>query len=70
MHPVGGWEQPPPLTPSSDEATFKRLILAQGKKKGGVVPKFVKKLDEVPVIDLPPAQPMRVVVSLADRSLV
>jgi hypothetical protein len=34
------------------------------------MPKFVKKLEEVPVIDLPPAQPMSVVVSLADRALV
>jgi hypothetical protein len=71
MCPIGGREQPPPLTPSVDEATFRRLLLAQGKKKeGGGVPNFVKKLDEVPEIDLPPTQPMSFFVSLADRALV
>jgi hypothetical protein len=71
MRLVGGREQSPPLSPSVDEATFRRLLLAQGKKKeGGALPKFVKKLDEVPVINLPPTQPMSVVVSLADRALV
>ena len=71
MCPIGGGEQLPPLSPSDNEAAFKRLLLTQGKKKeGGIVPKFVKKLDEVPEIDLPPTQPMSVVVSLADRALV
>jgi hypothetical protein len=43
MCPIGGGEQPPPLTPYVDEAAFIRLLLAQGKKKeGGVIPKFVK----------------------------
>jgi hypothetical protein len=47
------------------------LLLTQGKKKeGGMLPKFVKKLKELPVIGLPPAQPMRVVISLADMALV
>jgi hypothetical protein len=71
MFPIGGREQLPPLTPFVDEASFRRLLLSQGKKKeGGVVSKFVKKLDEVPEINLPPAQPMSVVVSLADQALV
>jgi hypothetical protein len=61
MSPIGGGEQPPPPSPSIDEETFRRLLLTQGKKReGGDLPKFVKKLEEVPVIDLPPAQPMSV----------
>jgi hypothetical protein len=33
-------------------------------------PSFVKRLDSIPKIDLPPDHPMRVVVSLSDRGLV
>jgi hypothetical protein len=70
MSPNEGEEQPPPLQPSIDEATFIWLLLTQGKKKeGGVMPKFVKNLEEILVIDLPSAQPMSVVVSLADQAL-
>jgi len=70
MFPIGGGEQLPPLTPFVDEASFGRLLLSQGKKKEGrFVSKFIKKLDEVLEINLPPAQPMSVVVSLADWAL-
>jgi hypothetical protein len=68
MSSAGGGEPPPPPPSSTDEATFRRLVISQGKKKvGEAIPKFVRKLEEVPVIALPLDQPMSVVVSLADQ---
>jgi hypothetical protein len=60
--------EPPPL-PIVD--AFRRLLIAEGKLPASDPPsKFVKKLDEIPSIALPPDQPMQIAVSLADRALV
>jgi hypothetical protein len=68
MSSSGGGESSPPPPSSTDEVTFRRLIIAQGKKKvTKAIPKFVRKLEEVHVIALPPDQPMSVVVSLANQ---
>jgi hypothetical protein len=68
MSSSGGGEPLPPPPSSTDEAAFRRLIISQGKKKvAEAIPKFVRKLEEVPVIALPLDQPMSVVISLADR---
>jgi hypothetical protein len=71
MRSTGGGESPLPPLPSADEEAFRRLVNAQGKKKvGRAMPKFVRKLEDVPVINLPLDQPMSVVIPLADRDLV
>jgi hypothetical protein len=71
MSSTGGSEPPLPPPSSTDEESFRRLVNSQGKKKvGGAMPKFVRNLEDVPVIDLPPDQPMSVAISLADRDLV
>jgi hypothetical protein len=71
MSSAGGGESPLPPPPSADEEAFRILVNAQGKKKvGGAMPKFIRKLEDVPVIDLPPDQPMSVVIPLEDRALV
>ena len=45
--PGGGDTDPPP--PISDEDAFKRLIASGGKCKASLsVPKFIKKLEEIP----------------------
>ena len=50
--PGGGDSAPPPL--SSEEDAFRKLIASGGKRKiPSTVPKFIKKLDEIPEIALP-----------------
>ena len=47
----GGDSAPPP--PISDEDAFRRLIASGGKRKVPLsVPKFIKKLEEIPEIAL------------------
>ena len=66
-----GSEQSPLPPPLADATAFKRLVIAQGKKPAfALPPKFVKKLDDVLVIALPPEQPMQIAVSLVDQALV
>jgi hypothetical protein len=49
-----------PLPPPSAEASFRKLLAAQGKKlPPAAPPSFVKKLDSIPEIELPPDHPMR-----------
>ena len=55
----------------ADADAFHKLIASSSLKPSSViVPNFVKKLDEIPVIDLPPQHPMHIAVSLVDRALV
>jgi hypothetical protein len=68
MAASGGGEPPPP---PSTEASFRKLLAAQGKKlPPAAPPSFIKKLDSIPEIELPPDHPMRVAISLSDRGLV
>ena len=60
---------PPPPPPLEIEA-FKLLITSQPKKKKQLSSKFVKWLDEIPSVALPPEGPMRVALSLANQALV
>ena len=61
---------PPPIY-LEDSVAFNNLIAGKSMKLGSaLVPKFVKKLDEVPIIELPPQHPIHIAVSLADRALV
>jgi hypothetical protein len=71
MISTGGGESPLPPLPFIDEESFRRLVNAQGKKKvGGAMPKLVRKLEDVPVIDLPPDQAMSVLIPFANQDLV
>jgi hypothetical protein len=68
MPSQGGGEPPPPPSPTT---SFRKLIAACRKKAPQAeAPSFVKKLDDVLEINLPPEQPMKVAISLADRGLV
>ena len=62
---------PPPPSPSAKEAAFARLVAANGKKADAAPPpKFVKKLDAIPEIELSPEKTIHLAVSLADRALI
>lgn len=58
---------PPPLSPSE---AFNRLLAGLPKKKNFEAAKFVKKLEDIPVISLPPETPIQVALSLAERALI
>jgi hypothetical protein len=63
----GGESSPPPSTTDS----FCKLLATQGKKLPPVAPpSFVKKLESILEIVLPPDHPMSVAVSLSDHGLV
>jgi len=71
MSSAGGGSPPPSPLPSADEAAFARLVKANGKKVDSAPPpKFVKKLDAIPEIELPPDKTIHLVVALTDRALV
>ena len=60
--PNDGSGDPPPAS-LDDSVASSNLIAGRSMEYGsGPVPKFVKKLDEVPIIDLPPQHPMHIVV--------
>jgi len=64
-------EEPSPPPPSSSTAeAFKILLASLPKKKCMEVAKFVKRLEDIPVIALPPEGLIQVALSLADRALV
>jgi hypothetical protein len=70
MAAPGGGIPAPPSTKSIEDA-FRRLIHSQGKKSSPPeIPKFIKKLDEIPEITLPEENPMKIAVALANRGLV
>ena len=61
----------PPPGPNVETLAFKALIARKSKVvPQTVILKFIKRLEEVPTIDLPPLHPMQVAISLADRALV
>ena len=50
---------------------FDRLIANLDKRSGKrEVPKFVKQIEDVPEVALPPEETIRVALSLADRALI
>ena len=66
--PGGG--NSPPSPPISDEDTFRRLLSVAGKKLvAPQIPKFIKKLDEIPEIVLPEEKPIKIALALAERGL-
>ena len=66
--PGGGLSSSSPL---SAEEAFRRLLSAPGLKPAAPsIPKFIKKLDAVPEIDLPTEQPIKIALALAERGLV
>eukprot|EP00253_Pinus_taeda_P020733 PITA_20733 len=67
--PGGGESAPTPPLSSAD--VFRRLLTQKGKKHQHVeVPKFIKKLDEIPEIALPEEQSIKISLALSDRGLV
>lgn len=61
----------PPSSPSADDAAFERLVQASRKKVGSTPPlKFVKKLDAIPEIELPPEHNIPMAVCLAEKALI
>lgn len=65
--PQGSSSSPLPLSPSK---AFNRLLVGLPKKKTPEPSKFVKKLDDIPAISLPPETPMQVALSLSERALI
>ena len=57
-------------TPLDAEAAFSSLLASLPKKKKSKATKFVKKLDDVFEVSLPPEGPIQVALSLADQALV
>ena len=50
---------------------FDRLISSHNRRSGkGEPPKFVKRLEDVPEVTLPPEETIRVALSLADQALI
>jgi len=67
--PGGGFS--PPSAPTSAEEAFRRLLKSPGfKPVAPSIPKFIKKLDAVPEIDLPSEEPIKIALALAERGLV
>ena len=58
-------------SPGPKSAAFDRIIGTQNKRSGPRdLPKFVKRVEDVPEVALPPEETMRVALSLADRALI
>ena len=56
--------------PTRSEA-FDRLIANHAKRSGKrEVPKFVKRIEDVPEVALPPEETIQVALSLSDRALI
>ena len=72
MSSAGGGSPPPsPIPPSAEEAAFTHLVKANGKKvDSDLLPKFVKKLDAIPEIELLPEKTIHLAVSLIDHALI
>ena len=59
------------VPPDPRSEAFENLIRPQIRRSGSRnPPKFVKRIEEVPEVALPPEETMRVALSLADRALV
>ena len=62
---------PPPSVPSSTKEAFNLLLRSPGSNPvPPSIPKFIKKLDSIPEIDLPSEIPIKVALALSDRGLV
>ena len=61
-----------PLPPPSDEISgFRRLVACGGKRKiPSSVPKFIKKLEEIPEIALPETTSVKIALALSEIGLV
>ena len=70
METQGSPLRPSLSSPPDASAAFFSLIASLPKKKKSDASKFVKKLDDVPEVILPPEGPIQVALSLADRALV
>ena len=67
--PGGGAAAPRPS--KTIEEAFRRLVNSSGKKSVvPVIPKFIKKLEDIPEIVLPEERPMQITLALAQRGLV
>ena len=63
--PGGGLS--PPSVPSSAAEAFHQLLRTPGfKPVAPIIPKFIKKLDAIPEIDLPSEQPIKIALALAE----
>jgi hypothetical protein len=70
MAPGGGPEAPPPPLPPELDA-FRKLVVACNKQPASdSQQKFVKKLDNIPSIDLPGEETCRSALTLAERGLI
>jgi hypothetical protein len=57
--------------PLSDADAFRKLVGSSRKRSGPLqVPKFIKKLEEIPEIALLETQPVKIALALAERGLV
>ena len=70
METQGSPQGPSLPSPPDASAAFSSLIASLPKRKKTDFSKFVKKLDDVPEVTLPPEGPIQVALSLADRALV
>ena len=67
--PGGEDPLPPPLLAEMD--AFRRLVAGGGKRKAPpLVPKFIKKLADIPVIALPETTSVKISLALLERGLV
>lgn len=57
-------------SPTSAAKAFRSLLASLPKKKATKAAKFVKRLEDIPEITLPPKGPIKVALSLADRAVV
>ena len=67
--PEGGL--PPPSSSSSATDAFNHFLCPNGSKPvAPTIPKFIKKLDSIPEIDLPCEIPIKITLALSERGLV
>lgn len=66
-----GRDPSPPPPPNSFADAFRNLLSQKGKKRlTPEVPKFIKKLEEIPEIALPEEQPIKIALALVNIGLV
>ena len=59
------------VLPHTRSEAFDRLINSHAKRTGKrELPKFVKRIEDVPEVALPPEETIRVALSLADQALI
>ena len=69
MAALGGGDPPPP--PSAELDAFRRLVASGGKRTAPfTVPKFIKKLEEIPEIGLPESTSVKISLAMSERGLV